>query len=107
MDDNLQSVALVSTFFTLACAGLVKSGESGPEVTGIILLVNTGVLFVAIYQFYYDTWPSLVDEWKGNLEQVTMAVDKVSNVLNKDQEEEAVEVEEVHTYEDEEEGAEE
>ena len=48
-DDNLTGAGHIATVATLIGAGLLKSGEDGPDVIGMIMLVNLVVMLIGLY----------------------------------------------------------
>jgi len=83
LDDDIQSVALTSSFLTLISATLVKGGEGGGAVTAFVLLINLMVVAFSLWALVYDTIPSLIEEYQAKYDVAMAALAAMKAKLEK------------------------
>lgn len=82
LDDSLQTCSLLSTVLTYwGCALLLASNldvqnDPDPKVGIFMVMVNVAVLAFALYAMFYDTIPSVIDDYRTKYEKIQRLMEK-------------------------------
>jgi len=79
IDDDIQSVALISTFLTLISAILLRAEEGGAFVTIFVLTINFSTLAFGLWAIIFDTIPSVLEEWQYQYNDAMEALEILKN----------------------------
>merc|ERR1719160_715587 len=83
IDDDIQSVALGSTFLTLMSATMVRAKEGGATVMIFILAVNLLVMVFGIWTIFADTIPTVIEEYELRYLEMMEALEKMQEKMEK------------------------